>query len=146
MQSRQVLTMAVDQVRAAPSRLDDGEAVAPGWQATVHRVAAGQLLWLDLRAGQWLEVRAGALTLQQDAAFASLDARWAMDGSGEGEVPLHTHLPSGEAMCVRVTGRCAVRASESGELRLVVWQPQSSWQRLMRRLSQSGAWGGRLFV
>lgn len=143
MQSKQVLTMKADQVQVAASRVDDGATLVPGWQATVHRVAAGQVLWLDVRAGQWLQVRAGALTLQ-DAGAARLDARWAMGGTGD-EVAACSHLPTGEVMRVNESGRCRLQA-EAGELCLVVWRPLSSWQRLKLRLSQPRARIGRQSV
>ena len=144
MQSKQVLTMRADQVQVAASRVDDGATLVPGWQATVHRVAAGQALWLDVRAGQWLKVRAGALALQ-DAGAVRLDARWAMGGAGEAAAAC-THVPSGEVMRVNESGRCRVQAAEAGELCLVVWRPLSSWQRLKLRLRQPRARTGRQSV
>ena len=132
MQGKQVLKMASDQV--------DGEGVVEerpqaqaGGQATMHRVASGQVLWLDVRAGQWLQVRAGAVTLQQDAGFATLEARWAMSWPTD-ETHSGRELLNGELMRVSAAGRCLVQAADEGDVLLVVWRPMSWWQRAMRRL------------
>ena len=133
MQSKQVLTMASDQVESED--VADGRLPAQaGWQATVHCVALGQVLWLDVRAGQWLQVRAGAVTLQQeDAGFATLEARWAMSWPTD-ETHSGRELLNGELMRVSAAGRCLVQAADEGDVLLVVWRPMSWWQRAMRRL------------
>lgn len=105
-----------------------------GWQARMHRVAAGQALWLDVRAGQWLQVCAGTLQLGATQARESqLHARWAMsDGRGVSEMGGADVLQAGEVMAVHESARWGLRAH--GEAVLLVWQPLAWPQRLLRRL------------
>ena len=133
MQSKQVLKMASDQVDGEGVIEEHPQAQA-GWQATMHRVALGQVLWLDVCAGQWLQARAGAVTLQQeDAGFATLEACWAMSWPSD-ETQSGRELLNGELMRVNAAGRCLVQAADEGDVLLVVWRPISWWQRAMRRL------------
>jgi hypothetical protein len=111
-----------------------------GWQARMHRVAAGQALWLDVRAGQWLQVCAGTLQLGATQARQSqLHARWAMSemgdasrATGAGHMGGADVLQAGEVMAVHESARWGLRAH--GEAVLLVWQPLAWPQRLLRRL------------
>jgi hypothetical protein len=96
-----------------------------GWQARMHRVAAGQALWLDVRATQ--------------ARQSQLHARWAMSemgdasrATGAGHMGGADVLQAGEVMAVHESARWGLRAH--GEAVLLVWQPLAWPQRLLRRL------------